>query len=501
VTLQVSGGVGGVAACLAELDDLATGLADAAADCADLVGGAVGAAAGPAALGVVLHVDPVGAVRLLDASVDAVGSLCRAAAGLGALAAALASAVTAYRACEGTVEAVVEAVPLVVATHLRTGGVVLAGGAAVAATVAVAPAAAALVVAGGAAAVVLVPGASDAIGERLGQAVDGAVDRAVGTVVDGIVARPWLVDAAVRTAPGLLGVPDVRTAAALVSRAGQASGLLEETPVVVRTAPSTGCGPPGGPSRPAGGVADLLRRGQSVASWREPGPGGHDSLPPGAPRPAKGQVRVDEVRGPDGQVAWVVHVPGTQEWDGDGRGSPMDMTANVALVAGADTAVAAGVVQAMTRAGVRPGEPVALVGHSQGGMTAMHVAADPRVRQVATVTHVVTAGSPVAGDTPPPGVQVLALEHPEDLVPRLDGRDHPDHPDVVTVPAPAPDGPWRTDAVPAHSSSAYVATAEQVDTSPHPSLVAYRDGLAPFLDRQGATCRTHQVVLRREPGG
>ncbi|MGJ7452429.1 hypothetical protein [Aquipuribacter sp. MA13-13] len=251
---------------------------------------------------------------------------------------------------------------------------------------------------------------------------------------------------------------------------------------------------------PAGGVADLLRRGQSVAAWRAPGPGRHDTLPPGSTRPVRGQVRIDRVAGADGAVAWVVHVPGTQEWDGDGRGSPMDLAGNVALVGGRDTAVAEGVVAALARAGVRPGEPVVVVGHSQGGMTALDLAGDPRVRRVATITHVVTAGSPLAGRTPPPGVQVLALEHRDDLVPRLDGRSHPDRRDRLTVVAPAPDGPWHDDAVPAHSSGAYVATAARVDASEHPSLVAYRAGLDPFLAREGATCSTRHVVLTRSPG-
>ena len=247
-------------------------------------------------------------------------------------------------------------------------------------------------------------------------------------------------------------------------------------------------------------MADLLRRGQTVAAWRTPSPGGHDSLPPGQVRPEPGQVRVDRVEGADGTVAWVVHVPGTQDWDGDGEGSPMDMAANVALVGGRRTALAEGVATALVGAGARPGQPVALVGHSQGGMVALDLASDQGLRRVVTVTHVVTAGSPVTGRTPPPGVQVLALEHDDDLVPRLDGQRHPDRRDRVVVRTPAPDGPWRTDAVPAHSSSAYVVTGAAVDASDHPSLVAFRRGLAGFLDREGATCRSTQVILERVPG-
>jgi alpha-beta hydrolase superfamily lysophospholipase len=465
--LRVVGGVGGVAARLDELDDLARALFAATSDCGSVVALAVRGGTSPGLLGPAL-VDPTLTARLLAATAEAVGWLCRAGSALAGLGAGVAAATASYRTCERTAEALAYGVPLLVGVRLRVAAVTsplpwLAGG---------------LVVGSVGTATAVVPGAR----ERL---------------VAQVVSRPDLVDVAVRVVPGVLGVPDVRSAARATSLVGRHSGLLAETRVSLaparrgRDAGATSC------ARPAGGVADLLRRGQSVAAWREPGPGEHDTLPPGSTRPQRGQVRVDEVVGPDGAVAWVVHVPGTQEWDGDGEGSPMDMTANVALVAGADTAVAGGVADALVRAGARPGQPVALVGHSQGGMTAMAVAADPRVRKIAMVTHVVTAGSPVAGRTPPPGVQVLALEHPEDLVPRLDGRDHPDHRDMVTVRAAAPDGPWRTDAVPAHSSSAYVATAERVDASTHPSLVGYRAGLAPFLDRKGAVCRSHHVVLRR----
>lgn len=490
--LRVSGGASGVAAQLLELDDLVAALVAAAADCAAVVARTVQAAVVPALVPGLLvggGVDPAAAARLVTATADVVSGLCRAGSRLASLAASVAAVVAAYRLQESAVESLLRGVPMVVGSQLRA-----------TAGVAVALASTAPLVSGPVLGTLGVVVSSAAVTF----ASPSSRDRVVGAMVD----RPWLVDAAVRTLPGVVGLPSVRATARAVKALGTATGLLVETPVQLRAVGTepTRCGP-GPESRPATGVSDLLRRGETVAAWREPaagahdplGPGSEDPLEPGQARPSKGQIRVDEVRGPVGEVAWVVHVPGTQEWDGDGRGSPMDMAGNVALVAGADTAVASGVAAAMVRAGVRPGQPVVVVGHSQGGMTALDVAADPRVRAVATITHVITAGSPVAGRTPPPGVQVLALEHDDDLVPRLDGRDHPDEPDVVTVRGGAPDGTWRTDAVPAHSSSAYVATAAQVDSSTHGSLVAYREGLAPFLDREGASCQAHEVVLERDP--
>lgn len=457
MTDRVLGGVGGVSARLEELDALALALADAAGDCAQLVRAVVAEAASPDLLDGA--VDPWGVAAVVEHVAEATTALVRAGAELASLAAAVAATAAAYRLREAAVSGLLPAVPPVLGARAR---------------------------AGVAAPLLLGMGPVLLVGAAGGLALVGAA---------AVRGDPRGLDLLVRALPAVVGAPGVAVVARQVSRAGDATGLLQETPVDVVALPgATGC------VEPAHGVADLLRRGQSVAAWREPGPGRHDTLPPGAPRPVRGQVRVDRVTGADGAVAWVVHVPGTQEWDGDGRGSPMDLAGNVALVGGADTAVAQGVLAAMVAAGVRPGDPVAVVGHSQGGMTALDLAGDARVRRVATVTHVVTAGSPVAGRTPPPGVQVLALEHDDDLVPRLDGRTHPDRADRVTVRAPAPDGPWRGDAVPAHSSSAYLVTAARVDASDHPSLVAFREGLAPFLARPGAACVSRQVVLTRVPG-
>ena len=533
--MRVIGGAGGVTARLEDLDALAQALVTAAGDAVALAGSAVRAVGDPALLAAV-PTDPSTVARAVAEAGRGAGGLCRGAGVLAGLSGSVARAVATYRAREDALAALARGVPLAAGSALRVGlalaTVPLPGAPP---TVWLLTGAGAGAIAGAGLGVGLGAGLRAGLGAGLGAvdpgtdasldaAVDAAlesaesavrsgVEAAIAAGVDVVVGRPWLVDGAVRLLPGLLGVADVPTAARAVGVLGQGSGLLVETPVAVTDlGPAAPCTDPGGtdpggtdpggtdPGRAAGGVADLLRRGQTVAAWRTPSPGGHDSLPPGQVRPEPGQVRVDRVEGADGTVAWVVHVPGTQDWDGDGEGSPMDMAANVALVGGRRTAVAEGVATALVGAGARPGQPVALVGHSQGGMVALDLASDQGLRRVVTVTHVVTAGSPVTGRTPPPGVQVLALEHDDDLVPRLDGQRHPDRRDRVVVRTPAPDGPWRTDAVPAHSSSAYVVTGAAVDASDHPSLVAFRRGLAGFLDREGATCRSTQVILERVPG-
>jgi pimeloyl-ACP methyl ester carboxylesterase len=62
-----------------------------------------------------------------------------------------------------------------------------------------------------------------------------------------------------------------------------------------------------------------------------------------------------------------------------------------------------------------------LVGHSQGGIAAMNLAADPHWH----VTDIVTAGSPVGNKRVPPGTRVLRVENRGDPVPLLDGDREP----------------------------------------------------------------------------
>ena len=96
-----------------------------------------------------------------------------------------------------------------------------------------------------------------------------------------------------------------------------------------------------------------------------------------------GRVRVVEVVRGDGGSAWVVVVPGTQEWSPRAGANPFDLTTDVRALTGDATLAAAGVAAALDvvrgpgRVAVDPGDPVVLVGHSQGGILAAALASDP----------------------------------------------------------------------------------------------------------------------------
>ncbi len=152
-----------------------------------------------------------------------------------------------------------------------------------------------------------------------------------------------------------------------------------------------------------------------------------------------GRVRVVEVGRGDGGSAWVVVVPGTQEWSPRPGANPFDLTTDVLAVTGDATLAAAGVAAALEVARGRAGgrstvaDPVVLVGHSQGGILAAALASDAGFTARHRVTHVVTTGSPVGLFPVPDTTRVLSVERGDDPVPRLDLAPNPDRSSWVTV--------------------------------------------------------------------
>ena len=143
-------------------------------------------------------------------------------------------------------------------------------------------------------------------------------------------------------------------------------------------------------------------------------------------------VAIQRFRQADGSRSWLVTIPGT---DGH-RDSPLGWSQNVELMSARPEhrARADGsrmVVQAMRQAGVQPGERVALVGHSQGGILAASLAADATLPY--RIAHVVTAGSPIAGHPIPAATTVTSVEMDDDIVPALDAVRNPLRTSWVTV--------------------------------------------------------------------
>ncbi len=220
-----------------------------------------------------------------------------------------------------------------------------------------------------------------------------------------------------------------------------------------------------GSTTPPADLAGLVRHLAAVDDLSGPGHHEHD-----------GTVEIQTITASDGSVRHIVYLPGTDDlgttpWSQDG--DVRDLGTNLLLVSGQDNAYQEGILDAMRQAGIRPGEPVALVGHSQGGMEAAAILSQG---SPFTVTHVVTAGSPTAYLPGfPPGSHVLSLENHGDVVPLLDGADNPDSAEQVTVRF----DDHRAGVVVDHDLHPYVEGAVAVQASDDPSL---REQLASLAD-------------------
>lgn len=459
--LAVSGGAGGIEA---ELADLVT-LARSSADLADVLAGTSATCHGmlvdPDVLASAL-LDPVGTAHFEAALLEALDGP----RGLSVLAVTFTARATALRAAAAAYEAA-DAALAELADDLQWAAGFLA------------PVTVPVLLLG-----------------LLGAAADDPVGAAVevATLLDDperwLTEHPGLVDVAANTAPGLavpvgavvpglpwLGGSNVRAAAARLGR------LWPDGRPVVRSLPAD---PDPAVTVPPRGIGDLMRA--------------LDARNVAAGRAGQDQIGVRVLTAADGAKAYVVDIPGTQDWSPPGGAvnpATNDLGTNVRVLGGDTTTRQAAIAEALRRAGASSTDPVMLVGHSQGGMVAAQAARDAGTADFDFhVTHVVTAGSPVARAGVPESVQVLALENATDLVPRLDGRANDDDPHVTTVTFDLQHG----DVGRNHGLDAYRVGAEAVDRSDDPSITAYLAGADAFLVAPGeaATVVAHVYAIGRE---
>ena len=143
-------------------------------------------------------------------------------------------------------------------------------------------------------------------------------------------------------------------------------------------------------------------------------------------------VAISKYRRPDGSYSWLVTIPGT---DGEDD-SPFGWSQNIDLMSTdpqqrmrADSARM--VHKAMQEAGIGSDEPVALIGHSQGGIVAATLASD--LQDEYDIEHVVTAGSPIANHPIPEKTWVTSIEMEDEIVAAADGAANPDLDNRLTV--------------------------------------------------------------------
>jgi hypothetical protein len=218
-----------------------------------------------------------------------------------------------------------------------------------------------------------------------------------------------------------------------------------------------------------------------------------------------GDVRITRVDNGTGTPAYVVSIPGTETWSPSAGPTGRDLTANLGLVAGSPTAAAESVRLAMEQAHIPAGSPVMLVGHSQGGIIAGTLAADPAFVQQYGVTNVLTYGAPIDHLHIDPSVRVLQVQHTTDLVPRLDlggvraGLDpFPGHQPTVTLGNPGQ--PWELATN--HSYVEYASSVRDelaLDTDAGRLLRDYQGSLTPFFIGPNGTVTAVDIPVSRAP--
>ena len=212
-----------------------------------------------------------------------------------------------------------------------------------------------------------------------------------------------------------------------------------------------------------------------------------------------GRIEIIKVDGAT-RPAWVVIIPGTQQGGLPEGTNPFD-PAGIAEALGYDSAWTGGAIrQALQQAGAGAGDQLVAVGYSQGGIHAMNLSRDRAVLSEYDLKFVLTAGSPVGGISPGPGIRSLHLEHEQDWVPGADGLANPDTRDRVTVtltnPLAVP--PLQDFGLgPGHRLENYAEGAALVSASRDETLQDSTGALAAVVGTGGAATVT-RFSLRRE---
>lgn len=254
-----------------------------------------------------------------------------------------------------------------------------------------------------------------------------------------------------------------------------------------------------------------------------------------------GQIGIQEVRGDaGGQPSYIVQVPPTEgaaatdvpEAYGE-QGNSRDWGSNLRLVAGQHPAAMDDVQAAMAAADVPSGADVLIVGHSQGGIVANQLAADPSFNSSSgepgtyNITHTFSVGSPVQTVVPAQGTTRSVNVHHEagigaegfrgDLIPATDlggaqpGGTHlgaPNRDEVTLDPYPVtgidpvPVLVANHDSLgPGHDPAGGYSGSIARSTAGDPTLSALQDDLAGVYLGDGTYVARSQVVTvgRGEP--
>ncbi len=135
-----------------------------------------------------------------------------------------------------------------------------------------------------------------------------------------------------------------------------------------------------------------------------------------------GRILIQDVLDPDGTVRYVLQAPGMAP--GRPRNdSPQDFVGAWNNLFSNESPYTRAIRTAMEQHGIPDGAELALIGHSEGGISVMNLAQNKEFSTRYQVTHIVCVGSPIDSKTPAdPRTWVATVTNQHDLVPVLDGR-------------------------------------------------------------------------------
>lgn len=209
------------------------------------------------------------------------------------------------------------------------------------------------------------------------------------------------------------------------------------------------------------------------------------------------RIRVETYTMPDGSRQYVVYATGTRF--GRGADEAFDMESNIDLYLEEQNAASSEAIRlALKDAGAQPGDVIHGVGHSQGAMALSHVA----IASEYTFSSVTTIGNPI--DAPlPPETRGITLRHTDDLVGAgLSGEGSPVTSGArgsFTAERVATPGPHFGDLATVHLVSNYVETAEMLDASPDPRMIAVRENYAELATASSVQTRDYSASRPTEP--
>lgn len=195
-----------------------------------------------------------------------------------------------------------------------------------------------------------------------------------------------------------------------------------------------------------------------------------------------GSIGIVRIERPDGSNAWVVHLPGTEDWSTVDSKNPFDMEGNLeGLTAAQREAFAQQEVvvqelmkEALRASGALPGEEVIITGHSGGGIHAAAAAADPAFLAEVNVKMIIIAGSPAKNAPVTEGTAVLDLQNEHDIVTATDFGPPPEAPNWVTATSHRPPSKNGSDLgkviQEAHAIDNYLKDAASLDQSQDPAV-------------------------------